>query len=64
MIVLREKCLTVGDLRRALARLPDDCLVNTVEDSTVLSECVHVRHDKGSDYVDVGVMDNDRTRGE
>lgn len=61
---LREKCLTVGDLRRALERLPDDCLVNTVEDSTVLGECVYVVHEKNSDYVDVGIVGNNRTREE
>lgn len=61
---IREKCLTVGELRRVLERLPDDYLVNTVEDSTILGECVYVRHNKSSDYVDIGVIDNDRTRGE
>ena len=61
---IREKCRTVGELRRVLERIPDDCLVNTVDDSTIVGECVHVVHEKNSDYVDVGIVGNDRTRGE
>lgn len=61
---VREKCRTAGELRRALERIPDDCLVNTVDDSTIVGECVHVVHEKNSGYVDVGIVGNDRTRGE
>ena len=61
---IRKKCRTAGELRRVLERIPDDCLVNTVDDSTVIGECVHVVHEKNSGYVDVGIVGNDRTRGD
>lgn len=49
-----EQCLTVGELRRTLEKLPDDMLVNTTVEGNVIGESVYVTHNKGSDYVDVG----------
>ena len=51
-----ERCLTLGELRRALEKLPDDMLVNTSVEGEVVGESVYVMHNKGSDYVDVGTM--------
>ena len=35
-----------------------------VDGSTVIGECVYVKHDEESDYVDVGVVYDDGKRGE